>query len=166
MNSQDINHFSNLLNVLKDMRDQSRQLLYISTHCNDTIRKFFYYALSKNHSFGVSKDECLLFSGTISDFHEYDNVFEMFDSIIEKSLTSHKAICGVIMGVADNLSYEDKETLLNIIDGDLGLGFDNYELNVSLGLGYWDDWFIEDYDEVLFKQSKYSHNNKYEELVA
>ena len=166
MNSQDITHLTNLLQHVKAIQEPARQLLYISSHCTENVKKMFYYAYSKNHSFTVTKDQCLNFVGSISDFHEYETIFELFDSIIDKSITSEKAIIGLIMGVAEKLGDEDKETLLCIIDKDLGLDLDIYDLNVAMDIGYWDDWFIEEYNEVLLKTGKYTHNNKYKELVA
>jgi len=166
MNSLDINHFTILLHRVKSLPETQRKLLYISGHSNETVKKLFYYACSENHSFGVTKEQCLNYTGIISDFHEYNDVFDLFDSIIYQSITSESAIIGLIMGVAENLSTENKETFLNIIDKNIGLNLDIYDLNVALGLGYWDEWFIEEYNEVLFKTSKYTHKNKYKELVA
>ncbi len=166
MNSRDINHLTRLLHHVKSISDPKKQLLYISNHYDETIKKLFYYAYSQNHTFGVTKEKCLNFKGTTSDFHEYEDVFELFNSIIDQSVTSEKAIYGVIMGVANNLGDEDKETFLSILDKDLGLDLDIYDLNVALGLGYWDEWFIEEFSEVLFRTSKYTHKNKYKELVA
>lgn len=166
MNSHNITHLTEFVKHINQLPNKQRKLSYIKSHHDETIKKLLFYTYSQNHSFIVSKSDCLTYSGSISDYNEYEDIFDMLRSIAECEVIDSNAICGLIMGVAENLSSEDKETLLNIIDRDLCIGLDNYELNLALGLGYWDDWFIEDYDDVLAKESKYSHINKYKQLVA
>jgi len=166
MNSRDISRLSELVKHVNSQPSKDRKLNYIASHSDETIKKFLFYVYSKNHSFGVSKEECLAYNGAIADFNEYDNIFEMFNSITAHEVDKSNAICGLLMGVANRLSDDDKSTFLDIIDKDLHLDLEPYELNVALELGYWDNWFIEEYDEMLFNETKYSHVNKYKELVA
>jgi len=166
MNSRDISRLSTLVKHVNSQPNKNRKLNYLASHSDETIKKFLYYVYSKNHSFGVTKEECLRYIGSKADFNEYDSIFEMFDSITSKEVEGNTPVCGLLMGVADRLSEEDRDTFLDIIDHDLHLELEPYELNVALELGYWDSWFIEEYDEFLYSQSKYSHVNKYEELVA
>jgi len=166
MNSRDISRLSELVKHVNSQPSKDRKLKYITSHSDETIKKFLFYVYSKNHSFGVSKEECLAYNGQIADFNEYTDVFELLDSIIQHEVENTDAICGLIMGVANNFSHEDRTTFLNIIDKNLYLGLESYELNVALNLGYWDEWFIEEYNDVLFFNTKYSHTNKYKNMVV
>jgi hypothetical protein len=165
MHQQPISQFTKILEQINKRRTKDSKIRYLESHLTDDTCELFWYAYNPLLTYDVSRKELENYAGIISEFHEFDSIYQLLDSLIKKDIVGAPAL-GAIMGFVEYLSFEDRETFISLVCKEVNIGLSRDDINaVMMGTKLY-DWFIPEYDEALVIKDKHKPNKYKLEKVA
>jgi hypothetical protein len=165
--SDHMEHIANVLSYIRKAKKVDRKLRYLEKHKSEDLLKILWYAYNPLITYNLSGEDLDNYDGTISDYLECNEIFELFDVSMRRCINKTESMCGVVLSLKEIYPQEVFDMVKQVFSKDLGLGLSIEDINDVFGLRHWMKWFIpESYNDYNAKKYQDKHKpNKYK-MVA